>query len=123
MQNVDIKSLAAEISELTQKNWDIVRSICLNFKIKSYFVLQPVYYVNFPIEQHSFLPKNENPFYKQVYFEYYRLMRDKNKNKNDFIDASSLFENANECPFIDSHHYSPNANKKIAELIANKMNN
>ena len=77
---------------------------------------------NFPIEKHLFLPKKENPFWKQIYTEYYNIMKSKNINNKDFLDASSVFLNPEECPFIDSHHYSPYGNQKIAKLIANKLN-
>tara|TARA_B100000686_G_C16663183_1_gene902127 strand:+ start:41 stop:1243 length:1203 start_codon:yes stop_codon:yes gene_type:complete len=122
LDNLNVKDLASKIAELTQNNWDIARSICKTFKINPMFVLQPVYYVNFPIEKHLFLPKKENPFWKQIYTEYYNIMKSKNINNKDFLDASSVFQNPEECPFIDSHHYSPYGNQKIAKLIANKLN-
>jgi len=120
-KSIDFVSLAKQISDLTQTNWNIIRGICSYYKIKSYFVLQPVYYLDFPIEKHSFLPVNEDPFYKKIYNEYYNNMRAKNLNNHDFIDASSVFKEVNFCPFIDSHHYSPEGNKMIADFITKKM--
>ena len=38
------------------------------------------------------------------------------------LHAITVFQNPEECPFIDSHHYSPYGNQKIAKLIANKLN-
>ncbi|MDD5436731.1 MAG: SGNH/GDSL hydrolase family protein, partial [Candidatus Omnitrophica bacterium] len=116
-EDVNIKELAERISRLTLTNWDIVRGICRQFNIQPIFCFQPLPYGEMPPGKHLFKVENEHPLWESIYKEYYANMCKLSAGKDDFLDLSKVFKNAEVCPFIDSHHYSSYGNKLIAEAI------
>ena len=116
--DVETRKLAQQISQLTLTNWNIIRGISQQFDIYQIFCLQPVYYMNLPLENHLFLIKNEHPLWEKIYKQYYQSIRDSSCLKDDFIDLSTVFKDVVHCPYVDSHHYSPYGNRLIAEVIS-----
>jgi len=116
--DIDIAKLAERISQLTLTNWSIIRGIAQQFHIKPLFCLQPVCYINTPLDKQPFRIKNEHPIWKKIYERYYEYMRNNSTAEKDFADLSTTFKYATHYPLVDSHHYSPYGNKLIAEAIA-----
>jgi hypothetical protein len=121
LEKVNVKQLAEEVSELTHTNWNLARGISEKFNIKPILMTQPTYYLNMDLDKHLFTIKNENPFWFDLYKEYYAKLIEKNKSSADFLDGSALFSHVTESPFIDSHHYSPYGNQIIADAIAQEI--
>jgi hypothetical protein len=122
LDRFDAMTLAERIAQLTNINWDTIRGICQSFDIQPLFVLQPVYYVMKDLKQHIFL-KDEHPFWYDVYRYYYQLMDGTNTSREDFLSLAGLLDSAQQCPFVDSHHYSPYGNGLIAKEIVQKIRN
>jgi hypothetical protein len=119
IDSLDYRALATRIAELTVTNWRAIRAIGASFGVKTSFCLQPLYYVGMAPGMHFFQIRNEHSFWPNVYDEYCRVVRDRSSGTEGFIDLSRLFESVTECPFVDSHHYSPYGNRLVAEALGN----
>jgi len=114
-------SAAKEISEKFTKNTLKLGKICEVYVIKCFRFLQPVAAVDYTPPFNDALTTWTQDNTRASRFRYgYNLVRG-NSSANlrgiKFIDISSVFRNYTGIPYVDGGHYSPRANKLIANSI------
>tara|TARA_Y100000589_G_scaffold330934_1_gene382260 strand:+ start:498 stop:1661 length:1164 start_codon:yes stop_codon:yes gene_type:complete len=128
-EGFDQKSAAKEIQKRLLKNTMHLGSICKVYNINCYRFLQPVASIDYTPPSKNVLTSwiNDNPKKVQIFKYGYEFIRGTKEFNNldgiSFIDISDIFKNYSGIPYIDAGHYSPRANKLIAEKIFVTINN
>lgn len=119
--NYTDKRAARDISKLLMKNSIRLGKICEAYRVKCFRFLQPVAAVDYNPPANDSLTTWVKDEKKTSRFKIgYKFIRDNLDNDIEglsFIDISNLLKNYSGIPYIDEGHYSPRANKLIAEYI------
>ena len=100
------------------KNESIINSVCIEYKIKCYFILQPnLLTKSNPTEFEKLKLNSLSNDFKNWQKKYYQLIRESNKNYI-FYDLSEIFNSNNKySDYTDFIHLGPLSSAKIGNSI------
>lgn len=120
LKNSDLNSVASTIIRY-KNNKKMIESIASQFNVKTLFVWQPVPDYKYNLSYHIFWNKyksRQRKNIKSTYLEMAKARNDFEKNLN-FLWLANMQEDIKKPLYVDTHHYSAQLSKEIAENICN----
>jgi len=121
-ENLSDKEVINKIVSTINLSNQFRSNICQIYQIKCFQFLQPAPYINYSNNFGEILTGNQVVEKQKLFLNFYEMIlatKDLKANKGIKIyDLSKAFLNyKNGIPYVDSFHYSPRANKKLAKNI------